>query len=700
MLSAAVLLGASAPQRLSYPPAPVQTVTDAYFGVPVADPYRWLEDPASAATRTWVAAETDLARRYIHGRTAYAAIRARVQTLAQGSPTRSGLQIAGRQWLYLRRTPPAPQAVLIARNGAAGAERVLFDPAASATGSAPAIESVYLSPDGRNVAFTTQQGGSEEETLHVVDVASGAMLADTLPHAGGGTTPVALAWDADGKGFTRTALPRSPDGSYARDGILLVHHVLGADPASDAYVFGRGLSRKSEYHLLAARDGTLAAIVTDGDGVPASIYVRRGKETAFSQVATPAAGIGTSSNAAAAFVGTVLAVVAKGRAPRGAVIGIGPGQTVDTGKLLVPAGDLVIDDIVAIPGGFATVEVDGGDSGMRVFAPDGTPRATVPIPEVSTIDELAADPAGGDVIVGYENYLAPQRWYYYDAAKNALVSTGIGDTSPGDFSRVRVQRVLVPSLDGKVRIPLEIVAGPGALGARTPTILSAYGAYGSITRPRFSATSLAWLERGGAVAQAMVRGGGEYGEDWHQAARGPTKTNSADDLAACAQWLGANGYGDAKHVGIAGGSAGGFLMGLALTRNPSLYRAVASSVGIYDLLRFEITPNGAFNTPELGTVTDPAQFPWMLAQSPCHNVHKGVAYPAVLLTTGENDPRVDPYNSRKMAAVLQADSSSPDPILLLQKSGEGHGIGNSFQQVVDTTAERYTFFWSQLTSSP
>jgi prolyl oligopeptidase len=700
VLSAAVLLGASAPQRLSYPPAPVQTVTDAYFGVPVADPYRWLEDPASAATRTWVAAETDLARRYIHGRTAYAAIRARVQTLAQGSPTRSGLQIAGRQWLYLRRTPPAPQAVLIARNGAAGAERVLFDPAASATGSAPAIESVYLSPDGRNVAFTTQQGGSEEETLHVVDVASGAMLADTLPHAGGGTTPVALAWDADGKGFTRTALPRSPDGSYARDGILLVHHVLGADPASDAYVFGRGLSRKSEYHLLAARDGTLAAIVTDGDGVPASIYVRRGKETAFSQVATPAAGIGTSSNAAAAFVGTVLAVVAKGRAPRGAVIGIGPGQTVDTGKLLVPAGDLVIDDIVAIPGGFATVEVDGGDSGMRVFAPDGTPRATVPIPEVSTIDELAADPAGGDVIVGYENYLAPQRWYYYDAAKNALVSTGIGDTSPGDFSRVRVQRVLVPSLDGKVRIPLEIVAGPGALGARTPTILSAYGAYGSITRPRFSATSLAWLERGGAVAQAMVRGGGEYGEDWHQAARGPTKTNGADDLAACAQWLGANGYGDAKHVGIAGGSAGGFLMGLALTRNPSLYRAVASSVGIYDLLRFELTPNGAFNTPELGTVTDSAQFPWMLAQSPYHNVHKGVAYPAVLLTTGENDPRVDPYNSRKMAAVLQADSSSPDPILLLQKSGEGHGIGNSFQQVVDTTAERYTFFWSQLTSSP
>jgi len=194
----------------------------------------------------------------------------------------------------------------------------------------------------------------------------------------------------------------------------------------------------------------------------------------------------------------------------------------------------------------------------------------------------------------------------------------------------------------------------------------------------------------------MIRGGGEYGEDWHQAARLATKTVSADDLAACAKWLGANGYGDAQHLGIQGGSAGGFLMGLALTRNPELYRAVVSSVGIYDLLRVELTPNGAFNTAEFGTVTDPAQFAWMREQSPYLAVRKGVAYPAVLMTTGENDPRVDPYNSRKMIALLQADSSSPRPILLLQKSGEGHGIGNSLQQMVDAAAERFAFFWSQL----
>jgi prolyl oligopeptidase len=245
-----------------------------------------------------------------------------------------------------------------------------------------------------------------------------------------------------------------------------------------------------------------------------------------------------------------------------------------------------------------------------------------------------------------------------------------------------------------VRVPVEVVGTPR--GRTTPTILTAYGMYGVVSRPRFSPELLAWLERGGTFAQAMVRGGGEYGEEWHQAARHATKTRSADDLAAAAAWLGTHGYGDAHHVGIVGGSAGGFLMGLALTRDPQRYRAVVSAVGIYDLLRIERTPNGAFNTPEFGTVKDRAQFRWMLAQSPYHHVRRGVAYPAVLMTTGENDPRVDPWNSRKMIAALQADSSSPYPILLLQKSGQGHGIGNSLQQRIDDASERYAFFESQL----
>jgi prolyl oligopeptidase len=278
-----------------------------------------------------------------------------------------------------------------------------------------------------------------------------------------------------------------------------------------------------------------------------------------------------------------------------------------------------------------------------------------------------------------------------------LRETGIAVSAPGDFSNIVAERVFVPSLDGKVKIPLEIVHTKRVkLDGTAPTVMTAYGAYGTISSPYFSPISLAWLERGGVRAQAMVRGGGEYGENWHQAARLATKTVSSDDVAACALWLANNRYGNAHHLGIIGGSAGGFLMGLALTRNPNLYRAVVSQVGIYDLLRVELTPNGAYNTPEFGSVKDPAQFKWMLTQSPYHNVRKGGVYPAVLMTTGENDPRVEPYMSRKMAAVLQADTASANPVLLIQRSGQGHGIGNSFDQRVEEATDVNAFLESQL----
>lgn len=417
----------------------------------------------------------------------------------------------------------------------------------------------------------------------------------------------------------------------------------------------------------------------------------------FALVALPDAGIGDSSDAGGAFVGNAFYAVAHKHDSRGEVVALVPGDTFDHAKVIVPAASVVTEGVVPVAGGFITRDVDGGDGSARLFAPDGTLRAQLPIPKVSTLTAVAGDPKGGPVVVGYVDYTTPNKWLAYDPATNTLTPTGIAETAPGDFSNIVAERVFVPSLDGKAKIPLEIVHAKNVkLDGTAPTILTAYGAYGIISRPFFDSASLAWLERGGVMAQAMIRGGGAYGEAWHQAARLATKTVSSDDLAACATWLGKNGYARAAHLGIIGGSAGGFLMGLALTRNPQLYRAVVSEVGFYDLLRVELTPNGAYNTPEFGTVKDPAQFSWMLKQSPYHNVHKGVAYPAVLLTTGENDPRVEPYMSRKMAAMLQADTSSPRPIYLVQRSGQGHGIGNSFDQRVESATDIDAFFESQL----
>jgi prolyl oligopeptidase len=696
--SLAFVCASATPANLRYPPTKTVPVSDSYFGTVVADPYRWLEDPNDPAVKTWAAAQTKLALDEIDASPAYAGYKARIAELSRTSTSRFRLLIRGERLFYERQTPPEQQPQLVVRDSLTGTERVLFDPKAAAGGGPePSIETVAVSNDGAKVAFTTQLGGSEDETLHVVDAIGGQMLADILPHVGGGTSPVAIAWDGDGKGFVHTLWPKKPDGTYATAGILLFHHALATDPSADTYVFGNRLSPKAEYNLRSSLDGTVsAAVVTDGDGVHASVYLRRGAGP-FTLVATPKAGIGDSGDSGGTFVGDAFYAVAHERDSRGEIVALVPGGSFETARVVVPASSVVVTGLVPVAGGFITSDTDGGDGSARFFAADGTLRNQLPIPKISTLTALAGDPKGGPIVIGYYNYTTPSKWLAYDAAINALSETGIAETAPGDFSNIVAERVFVPSLDGKVKIPLEIVHAKNVkLDGTAPTIMAAYGAYGIISRPFFDSPSLAWLERGGVIAQAMIRGGGEYGEAWHQAARLSTKTVSSDDVAACAMWLARNGYGDAHHLGIIGGSAGGFLMGLALTRNPALYRAVVSDVGIYDLLRVELTPNGAYNTPEFGTVKNPAQFAWMLKQSPYHNVHKGTAYPAVLMTTGENDPRVDPYMSRKMVAMLQADTAPANPVFLIQRSGQGHGIGNSFDQQVEEATEIDTFFDSQL----
>lgn len=321
----------------------------------------------------------------------------------------------------------------------------------------------------------------------------------------------------------------------------------------------------------------------------------------------------------------------------------------------------------------------------------------LPLPPFTALTGIAADPLGTDIVVSYTSYDTPNRWLVYDRANNRLMKTGIETHVPGDYSQVIAHRVFVPSLDGTAKVPLEFVALRSTrITASTPTIMTAYGSYGIVSSPFFIGSLLAWLDHGGVFAQAMIRGGGEYGEAWHAAAVHATVYKRSDDLAACARWFATNGSSGAQHLGIWGGSAGGYLMGLALTRNPDLYRAVVSDVGFYSEFREVLTPNGAFNIPEFGDPRDPKQFPWVYAYSPYYHVKTGVAYPGVLMETGENDPRVAPRESRKMTAMLQAASTSGYPILLWQKSGQGHGIGNSFEQQVAARTQTITFFDSQL----
>ncbi len=388
---------AAGPATLHYPPAPSDRTTDTYHGTTVSDPYRPLENSDDPAVKGWAAAETKLATDYIQSQASYAFYAKRVAEQNRAFAGNGRLQIAGGRFFYWHWAAGAQQPALVVRDRIDGPERTLFDPRnAVRAGEEPSIDSMFVAPNGSKVALTTQYGGTEDETLQVIDATTGAE-SDTMPQGNGGLSPTAVLWDADGEGFIHTTWPKNADGTFAKSGIFLVHHVLGTNASADTYVFGKGLSPQAEYDMtLSSADGTVQALFeSDGDGVPASIYMRRGRRK-FVRVAAPSAGITMNGTAgvpafAAAFVGRRLYVASKKRSSFGEILAIAPDRSIATARVVVPPSNVVIRDIIPVPGGFITDDIDGGDGAARLFAPDGTLRARIPIPPVST-SLVIADP--------------------------------------------------------------------------------------------------------------------------------------------------------------------------------------------------------------------------------------------------------------------------------------------------------------------
>jgi prolyl oligopeptidase len=331
---------------------------------------------------------------------------------------------------------------------------------------------------------------------------------------------------------------------------------------------------------------------------------------------------------------------------------------------------------------------------VRVFDLAGKGAGAVPILPVSAVGELVG--AGDDLLFRNTSYIDPPGWYRYAPATGKTTRTALFQTSPADYGDAEVLRDAAVSADG-TRVPLNILRKKGTkLDGQNPTLLRGYGGYAVSRTPRFSASDRVWLDHGGVMVVANLRGGGEFGEAWHQAGALTKKQNVFDDFAACARRLVAAGYTKPERLAIMGGSNGGLLMGAALTQHPELYRAVVSYVGIYDMLRVELTPNGAFNVTEFGTVKDPKHFEALFAYSPLHHVENGATYPSILFLTGANDPRVDPFHSRKMTARLQAASGSARPVLLRTSDDTGHGIGTPLDAEIEEDVDVYAFLFHEL----
>jgi prolyl oligopeptidase len=687
-------------------------VTDEYWSQKVVDDYRWLENASDPDVKAWSAEQNAYARKFLDATPHYADVRARVAAIlgqesadfiasfANRSPAAErlpALAVRGDTIFAMKDEPPKQQPFLVTMKSPAKPEeaRVLVDPNAIDTTGGTTIDWFVPSRDGKLVAVSMSQGGSENGSVHVFDVATGKEKGDVIAHAHGGTAGGSLAWNASGSGFYYTRYPR-PGERPAEDLDFyqqIYFHKLGAKPESDTYSLGKDFPRIAEVAMESSSDGKyVLAQIQNGDGREFLYYVLGpgGAWTKFADYKDKIAGATLGHD------GDIFAVSHAG-APRGKVLRLRAAKPdLASAEVIVPEGAGSIEDIAVSQTKLWVKSLAGGPSALDAYPLQANSKSgvqSVAIPPVSQVSAIV--PLHGDeILFRDESFVLPPAWYQYKLGDAAgPTKTGMAVTSPADFSDSDVTVASCTSKDG-THVPISILRQKSA-PKPGPTVLYGYGGYGVNQEPRFRPQWRTWIEQGGTYALANIRGGAELGESWHEQGKLTNKQNVFDDFAACAQLL-LGEYTTKEKLAIMGGSNGGLLMGAEMTQHPEMFRAVVSLVGIYDMLRVELAPNGAFNVTEFGSVKDKSQFDALFAYSPYHHVKDGAAYPAVLMMTGANDPRVDPYHSRKMVARLQSASASGQPILLRTSGSTGHGIGTPLGESIAQQADLFAFLITEL----
>jgi prolyl oligopeptidase len=712
ILALPLLLAASG-DATSPPPTRRAPVEDRYHGVAVVDEYRWLEDAGSPEVVAWTAAQNRHTRAALDGLPGIEALRRRVREIRTIEvPRFSSLQSAGGHLFALRFRPPQQQPVLVVLPSADRPDeaRVLVDLNQLDPSGATSMDWYVPSLDGRRVAVSLAKGGSERGDAHVYDVDSGQALADVIPRVNYGTAGGSLAWDARGEGFYYTRYPRPGERPETEldFNVQVYYHRLGTPESADRYEIGKDFPRIAEIELRARPDGRyVLANVQNGDGGEFEQHLRRedGSWTRLSRfedrVLEAVFDPGDES----------LLLLSRAGAPRGRLLtqALRPSGPLDPPRPFLPEGEAVLEasfswdatsKIVPTRDRLYLVEQVGGPQRVRVLDRSAKELGLVPLGEASAVYQVLPEPGRDTLLVQSASFVEPTTWSRFEpgAAGSAgrLTPTRLSVEFPLSLRDATVSREWAVSKDG-TRVPLTVIAPKGAPRDGTrPALLTGYGGYGISQTPSFDPGLRVWLDHGGVFAVANLRGGGEFGQAWHDGGRLLKKQNVFDDFVACAEHLVKAGYTSARRLGIEGGSNGGLLMGAVLTQRPDLFGAVVSHVGIYDMLRVELSPNGAFNVPEFGSVKDEAQFQALLAYSPYHHVRDGTAYPPVLLPTGANDPRVDPMHSRKMAARLQAATGGRSLVLLRASASSGHGIGTGLDERIALEADVWAFLFAQL----
>ncbi|HWG75509.1 MAG TPA: prolyl oligopeptidase family serine peptidase [Steroidobacteraceae bacterium] len=702
------------------PVAPVRPVITTYFGTAVTDNYRYMENLKDPEVQAWMKAQNDYTHQVIAHIPGRAALAKQLEALLGGDLRRGDFQRRGERLFYEVLQPGAQLAKLAWRDGVRGKEHILVDPAKLAKDSAHHYALDWYAPswDGRYVAYGVSEGGSENSVLHVREVANGRELTESIDR----TEDCVVAWRPDNRSFFYLRYPKTtpqtPPSQTMYNAVTYVH-VLGrnAHGDGDTAVFGRGVSTSVEVpegqgsYIVLSPDSRYAVAVANHnmDNNPNTFYVApldqvQGADTPWQRIATPDDGVTDVEPH-----GERLYVLTEKGASRFRLLSIAADHPqLDQAEVVVPEGAGVLDSFAPAGDALYLAVRAGASFQLQRVGYDGQGLTTIALPFSGTVAELCVDPRHAGVLFNLQGWLHSPREISYEpgtearrgantgAAADAGVArdTGLIPPSKTESDAFEAREEFAVSYDG-TRIPISILTQKGAVrDGSHPALVFGYGSYGISMDPSYNASRLAWLEHGGVFAIVHIRGGGEYGDAWHRAGQKLWKINSILDFDAGAQYLIDRHYTQSKYLVANSASAGGIIMGGAITLDPGLFRVVLDDVGISDALRSETEPNGPPNVPEMGSTSQEQGFHALYSMSGYAHVHDGTPYPAVMCTTGANDPRVASWQMLKMAARLQAATSSGRPVLLRIDYDAGHGFGSSVLQRVNLLADEWSFaFW-------
>ena len=679
-------------QTLQYPAARKSDVVDDYHGTRVPDPYRWLEDPDSPESRAWIEAQNRLTAAYLAEIPARATIRQRLTKLwnypKYGAPFRK----AGR-YFFLKNDGLQNQSVLYKQASLEATPETLLDPNILSEDGTVALSTLAVSDNGRLLAYGTAASGSDWEEFRVRDVVTARDLPDHLKWI----KFSGASWTKDGAGFFYSRYPEPTDKALTDVNRFqrLYYHRLGTDQAQDVLVYERPDQPDWGMNAEVTDDGRYAVLtVWLGTDRRNRVYYRDLKDPRHPRITGEVVRLLDDFDASYAFVGNdgpVFYFLTDLDAPRKRVIAIDTRHP-ERGRWreLIPQGQDVLEGVQIIHDTFVANYMHDASSRLRLFALDGRMLKDLELPTLGSIGSISGERKDDEMFYAFTSFLYPTTIFRYDF-KSGATSVFKAPTIDFDPSRYETKQVFYTSKDG-TRVPMFITYKKGlTLDGSNPTYLYGYGGFNISLTPSFSVAMLVWLEMGGVYAVPNLRGGGEYGEEWHQGGMHEKKQNVFDDFIAAAEYLIAQRYTSPAKLAIAGGSNGGLLVGAAMTQRPELFGAALPAVGVMDMLRFHKFTIGWAWVTDYGSADSAAQFPYLYKYSPLHNIRAGTRYPATLVTTADHDDRVVPGHSFKFTATLQAAQAGPQPVLIEIETKAGHGAGKPTSKVIEEQADRIAF---------